>query len=55
MDITIFESVYRKLGRDLGVKGIEGDKANVKALVREILEREEIGNWFLIIDNADDL
>ncbi|KAK7927855.1 kinesin light chain 3 [Apiospora marii] len=33
---------------------VEEDKADVKALVKAALSRDEAGPWLLIIDNADD-
>ncbi|GFF48135.1 hypothetical protein IFM46972_08475 [Aspergillus udagawae] len=54
VDATSFENVYREIGRQLGIKGIEEDKADVKTLVKEALSRESSGHWLLIIDNADD-
>ncbi|KAK7920679.1 kinesin light chain [Apiospora marii] len=54
VDMTMFENAYREIGRALEVKGIEDDKADVKALVKAALDRDEVGPWLLIIDNADD-
>ncbi|KAI1382616.1 uncharacterized protein F4822DRAFT_100890 [Hypoxylon trugodes] len=55
VDATSFENAYRDIGRQLGVKGIEDDKADVKMLVRVALSHESAGSWLLVIDNADDL
>ncbi|KAK8043706.1 kinesin light chain 3 [Apiospora rasikravindrae] len=54
VDMTMFETAYREIGRALEVKGIENEKADVKALVKAALGRDETGPWLLIIDNADD-
>ncbi|KAK7991512.1 hypothetical protein PG988_000306 [Apiospora saccharicola] len=54
VDMTMFENAYREIGQALGVKGIEDDKADVRALVKAALSRDETGPWLLIIDNADD-
>lgn len=54
VDATSFENAYREIGRQLGIKGIDEDKADVKTLVREALGRESSGHWLLIVDNADD-
>ncbi|KAK7994247.1 kinesin light chain [Apiospora marii] len=54
VDMTMFENAYREIGQALEVKGIEDDKADVKALVKAALGRDEVGPWLLIIDNADD-
>lgn len=55
VDITSFENAYRKIGQELGIKGIDEDKADVKLIVKEALNRESAGRWLLIIDNADDV
>lgn len=53
--VTNFENAYRKIGQELGIKGIDDDKADIKSLVREALNCESAGSWLLIIDNADDI
>ncbi|KAK8092124.1 uncharacterized protein PG998_015137 [Apiospora kogelbergensis] len=55
VDMTMFENAYREIGRALGVRGMEEDKADVKALVKTALSRDEAGQWLLIIDNIDDI
>jgi tetratricopeptide (TPR) repeat protein len=55
VDVTSFENAYRDVGRRLGVAGIDEDNADVKALVKAALSREDAGSWLLIIDNADDV
>ncbi|KAF7136892.1 hypothetical protein CNMCM5793_006507 [Aspergillus hiratsukae] len=54
LNATSFENAYREIGRQIGVNGIDEDKADVKTLVKEALSRESSGHWLLIIDNADD-
>jgi len=54
-DAPSFENAYREIGRRMNVKGIEGDKADVKLLVKTALSHESSGSWLLIIDNADDV
>ena len=54
VDAVSFENAYREIGRELGVKGVDEDKADVKALVKAALSRETAGSWLLIVDNADD-
>lgn len=49
----MFENAYRDIGRALQVKGIEDDEADVKALVKAALGRDDAGQWLLIIDNVD--
>ncbi|KAI1085927.1 hypothetical protein F5B19DRAFT_248199, partial [Rostrohypoxylon terebratum] len=55
VDATSFENAYRDIGRQLGVKGINDDKADVKKLIKAALSDERTSSWLLIIDNADDL
>ncbi|KAK3940345.1 phosphorylase superfamily [Diplogelasinospora grovesii] len=54
INVTSFENAYREIGRKLQVKDIDGDKADVKALVKCALSQESAGSWLLVIDNADD-
>ncbi|KAK0639874.1 hypothetical protein B0T16DRAFT_383637 [Cercophora newfieldiana] len=54
VDATTFENAYRVIGRQLNIPGIDEDKADVKALIKDVLSRQSAGNWLLIIDNADD-
>ncbi|KAI1382500.1 uncharacterized protein F4822DRAFT_435520, partial [Hypoxylon trugodes] len=55
VDATSFENAYRDIGHQLGVKGIEDDKADAKMLVKAALSHKSAGSWLLVIDNADDL
>ncbi|RYO97854.1 hypothetical protein DL764_007251 [Monosporascus ibericus] len=55
VDSLSFEKAYHKIGEALGVQGLDGDKADVKSLVKAALSRENAGSWLLIVDNADDL
>ncbi|KAI2621788.1 hypothetical protein GGR54DRAFT_599830 [Hypoxylon sp. NC1633] len=55
VDATSFENAYRHIGRQLGVKRIEDDQADVKMLVKDALSHESAGSWLMIVDNADDL
>ncbi|KAK4162839.1 putative kinesin light chain [Cladorrhinum sp. PSN259] len=55
VDATTFENAYRAIGLQLKVPGIDEEKADIKALVKAALSGESMGNWFLIIDNADDI
>jgi len=54
VDATSFENAYRQIGQKLQIRGIEDDKANVKALVKTALSRDDAGRWLLIVDNIDD-
>ncbi|KAF6783350.1 hypothetical protein CMUS01_16678, partial [Colletotrichum musicola] len=51
---VMFENAYREIGRALGIRDIEADHADVKSLVKAALERDDVGSWLLIVDNADD-
>ncbi|KAI8403830.1 hypothetical protein FOFC_15320 [Fusarium oxysporum] len=54
VDATTFENAYRDIGQQLGVAGLDDDKADIKALVQAAMNDEDAGRWLLIIDNADD-
>ncbi|OAR02561.1 hypothetical protein LLEC1_04119, partial [Akanthomyces lecanii] len=53
LDAASFESAYRDIGRQLKIKGIEQDDADVRSLVKTALSESPF-SWLLIIDNADD-
>ena len=53
LDTASFESAYRGIGRQLRIKGIEKDDADVGSLVKTALS-ESVFSWLLIIDNVDD-
>ncbi|KAK1973898.1 acyl transferase/acyl hydrolase/lysophospholipase, partial [Colletotrichum cereale] len=56
VDISMFENACREIGRALNIRGIDDDdQADVKSLVKTALERDDVGNWLLIVDNADDM
>ncbi|KAF3805672.1 Regulatory protein AfsR [Colletotrichum gloeosporioides] len=55
VNTAMFDNHYRKIGQALQLKGIDGAEANIKTLVKDALERGDINNWLLIIDNADDI
>ena len=55
VDVNSFENAYRDIGQKLSVRGIDEDKADVKALIKDALNRESTGNWLLVVDNADDV
>ncbi|KAK0641869.1 P-loop containing nucleoside triphosphate hydrolase protein [Cercophora newfieldiana] len=54
-DAASFEKAFRKIGRRLGVDGIENEGADVKKLVKAALEDTLTRHWLLIIDGADDV
>jgi tetratricopeptide (TPR) repeat protein len=53
-DVTSFDNAYRDIGQQLGIPGLEDDKAEVKRLVKTKLSQESTGRWLMIVDNADD-
>ncbi|EMR63167.1 putative kinesin light chain protein [Eutypa lata UCREL1] len=55
IDATSFEEAYRKIGKALGVQGLDDNEADVKLLVKAALSHESASEWLLIVDNADDL
>ncbi|UKZ67791.1 uncharacterized protein TrAtP1_008949 [Trichoderma atroviride] len=55
IDATSFENGYRNIGKQLNVKGIDQDMADIKQLVKTALSEESSGSWLLVIDNADDV
>lgn len=54
VDATSFEATYRDIGRELKIRAIDNDDADVKTLVKEALSDSRAGNWLLVVDNADD-
>jgi tetratricopeptide (TPR) repeat protein len=49
-----FKLAYREIGVRLRIPGISDDNADVKRLVKETLSLGNIGDWLMIVDNADD-
>ncbi|KAF1950658.1 purine and uridine phosphorylase [Byssothecium circinans] len=49
-----FEQAYREMGERLSIPGITDDNADVKRLVRAWLSSEKVGQWLMVVDNADD-
>ncbi|KAF1981870.1 HET-domain-containing protein [Aulographum hederae CBS 113979] len=49
-----FELAYRKIGIHLCIPGITDDNADIKGLVNKALSSDSIGQWLMIVDNADD-
>lgn len=54
MNSASFDNAYREIGRELGLKGLDGDETDIKSLVKAALSRDDSGSWLLIVDNADD-
>ncbi|KAH7060965.1 kinesin light chain 1, partial [Paraphoma chrysanthemicola] len=49
-----FELAYREIGIRLGVPGITEDNADIRKLVKDALSSRSLGDWLMIVDNADD-
>ncbi|KAF1991357.1 kinesin light chain 1 [Aulographum hederae CBS 113979] len=49
-----FELAYRKIGIHLCIPGITDDNADIKGIVNKALSSDSIGQWLMIVDNADD-
>jgi hypothetical protein len=49
------QQAYLEAGRQLGISGLEEERADVKKLVQDHLSQESAGRWLLIFDNADDM
>jgi tetratricopeptide (TPR) repeat protein len=49
-----FELAYRELGILLQIPGITDDNADVKQLVYKEISKGSLGEWLMIVDNADD-
>ncbi len=54
VDLASLDKAYREIGQALGVKGLDGDEADVRVLVHAALGQDDAGPWLWIIDNADD-
>lgn len=49
-----FETAYREIGARLRMPGIADGNADVKKLVQSQLNSENMEEWLMIVDNADD-
>jgi tetratricopeptide (TPR) repeat protein len=49
-----FELAYREIGVRLSVPGITKDNADIRKLVKDALSSGSLGDWLMIVDNADD-
>ncbi|KAH6989346.1 hypothetical protein BKA56DRAFT_513553 [Ilyonectria sp. MPI-CAGE-AT-0026] len=50
-----FQEAYRLIAERLQIPGRNKPQVNEMALVRDWLQREEVGSWLMILDNADDV
>ncbi|KAM0521217.1 hypothetical protein ACHAPE_002692 [Trichoderma viride] len=55
IDATGFENAYRNIGKQLNIKGIDRETADIKLLVKTALSEDGSGSWLLVIDDADDV
>ncbi|KAH8598500.1 kinesin light chain 1 [Bisporella sp. PMI_857] len=49
-----FELAYREIGIRLRIPGITDGNADIQRLVKETLSLDSLGDWLMIVDNADD-
>ena len=49
------QQAYLGTGQQLGISGINDQRADAKKLVQNHLSQETAGRWLLIFDNADDI
>nr|CEG05229.1 unnamed protein product [Fusarium clavum] len=50
-----FENAYKRIADCLGINTPEDENASITAKVKEALSNGNVGEWLLIIDNADDI
>jgi hypothetical protein len=55
INMESLQQAYLVVAQQLGIPGLEEDKADVKRLVQECLSKESAGQWLLVFDNADDI
>ena len=53
MNMEGIHQSYQGVSQQLGIRGWEEGKVDVKKLVQQYLCRESIGLWLLALDNAD--
>jgi tetratricopeptide (TPR) repeat protein len=49
-----FELAYREIGICLRIPGITDNNTDVKGLVKKALRSDSVGQWLMVVDNADD-
>jgi hypothetical protein len=49
-----FELAYREIGIHLRIPGITDKNTDVKGLVKKALSSDSVGQWLMVVDNADD-
>jgi tetratricopeptide (TPR) repeat protein len=49
-----FELAYREIGIYLRIPGITDNNTDVKGLVKAALSSDSVGQWLIVVDNADD-
>lgn len=45
---------YLEIGHQLQIPGLDGEQADIISVIQRHLSREDVGQWLLIFDNADD-
>ena len=53
-NVLTFENDYLEIGKKLEIPGIQDEKANIKNLVKQRLGLESVGEWIMVLDNADE-
>ena len=49
-----FELAYRNIASTLRLPGFNDSKADIKEIVKKALSSDNMGEWLMIVDNADD-
>lgn len=49
-----FRQAYTWVAQECSIPGLENPNVNILALVKEWLEKNDRGQWLMVIDNADD-
>ncbi|KAK2590011.1 hypothetical protein QQS21_012309 [Conoideocrella luteorostrata] len=52
---TTIDNAYRKIGQSMRIPNINDSEAEVRALVKDCLSKDDARQWLLVIDNADDI
>ena len=55
MDLESLHQAYLAIAQKLNIPGWDKDCTDVKHLVQEYLNKDSVGEWFLVFDNADDV
>ncbi|KIM98305.1 hypothetical protein OIDMADRAFT_202122, partial [Oidiodendron maius Zn] len=55
MNMESLQQAYRDVAQQLGIGGWDDNKSDVKTLVNHYLNKENVGQWILVFDNADNI